>query len=444
MKPRSLRAVSGARPVAAAVVARVLDDGAFTQAALASALDASALDARDKALCTELVYGTLRWARPLEASLLRGADRPQRGLDARLRPHLLVAAYQLQHLSDRIPAHAAVSEAVDAVRAVRPGLEGFANALLRRLGSAPHTTLPPDAPLADFARAIDVPPLLAEAIAAGLEGAEAREALLALNGRPTPWALAMGMVPPLAKCHRFVPGAFALEGGAVADDPGFVAGAHLVMDPGSAVCALLLDAPRGARVLDLCAAPGGKSALLARAVGPTGRVLAVEKSAKRAARIGDNARRLGVEGSIEVLIQDALTLSAAALGGAVDAVLLDAPCSGLGTTRRKPEIKFRRTAQDVARNAALQEQLLSHALTLLRPGGALVYSVCSPVPAEGRDVVARVRAATPGLAVSPARAVLPWLPEDAVDATGAVALRPHRHDCDAFWAVRLVSAAGNG
>lgn len=444
MKPRSLRAVSGSRRVAAEVVARVLDDGAFTQPALASALDASALDTRDKALCTELVYGTLRWARPLEQSLLRGADRPGRGLDARIRPHLLVAAYQLQHLSDRIPAHAAVSEAVDAVRAVRPGLEGFANALLRRLGSPLHASLAKDAPVAALAKALDLPPALADAVTEGLDANEAREALLSLNGRPTAWAVALGDVPVLARRHRFVPGAFTLEGGPVTDDPGFAAGQHLVMDPGSATCALLVDAQPGWRVLDLCAAPGGKSALLARAVGERGQVLAVERSAKRAARIGENARRLHLEGRVTVLVKDVLELRAEDLRGPVDAILLDAPCSGLGTTRRKPEIKLRRSDDDVKNNAVLQGQLLGHALSLLRPGGVLVYSVCSPLPAEGREVVARVLGATPDVTRAPARQALPWLPEDAVDAQGAVRLLPHRHDCDAFWAARLVRGATKG
>lgn len=385
MKPRALRAVSGARRVAAEVVARVLDDGAFTQPALASALDASALDARDKALCTELVYGTLRWARPLEQSLMRGADRPGRGLDARIRPHLLVAAYQLQHLSVRIPAHAAVSEAVDAVRAVRPGLEGFANALLRRLGSPLHESLAKDAPVAALAKALDLPLALADAVTEGLDTTEAREALLALNGRPTSWAVALGDVPVLARRHRFVPGAFTLEGGPVTEDPGFAAGQHLVMDPGSAACALLVDAQPGWRVLDLCAAPGGKSALLARAVGERGRVVAVERSAKRAARIGDNARRLRLDGRIEVLVRDVLELRAEELGGPVDAILLDAPCSASGIVSRHPDVRWLRRESDLAQLAARQDRLLQALWPLLRPGGQLLYCTCSVFAQEGRE-----------------------------------------------------------
>lgn len=438
MKERRLRATSGARRVAADVVARVLDDGAFTQPALSSALDACALDARDKALCTELAYGTLRWASSLEASLLRAADRPQRGLDTRMRPHLLVAAYQLQHLSERVPAHAAVSEAVDAVRAVRPGLAGFANALLRRLGSPLHATLPPAAPIAELADALGVPRPLAEAVAAGLSAQEAREALLALNGRPTTWALVLGDPPAGTRRHRFVPGAFALEGGAVADHPDPAGGGWLVMDPGSAVCALLVGAQPGWRVLDLCAAPGGKSALLAGAVGDSGRVLAVEASGKRATRIGDNAARVRVRERVEVLVQDVRTLDATRLGGPIDAVLLDAPCSGLGSTRRKPETKLRHTDDDVRKSAELQRALLIHAAGLVRPSGVLVYSVCSPLPAEGPELVERVLADVPGLRLVDTRATLPCLPADAGDGRGAVRLLPHSHDCDAWYAARLV------
>ncbi|OGQ19029.1 MAG: hypothetical protein A2138_10055 [Deltaproteobacteria bacterium RBG_16_71_12] len=234
---------------------------------------------------------------------------------------------------------------------------------------------------------------------------------------------------------------FALEGGAVADDPAIAGGGALVMDPGSAVCALLVGAQPGWRVLDLCAAPGGKTALLAHAVGDGGRVVAVESNAKRATRIGDNARRLRVQQRVEVLVVDVRTLDAAALGGPVDAVLLDAPCSGLGTTRRKPEIKLRRTDDDVRNNAELQGALLAHAAGLVRPGGVLVYSVCSPLPQEGRLVVDRVLAEVSGLRRVDARATLPWLPADAVDSSGAVRLLPHRHDCDAFYAARLVRDA---
>lgn len=434
-----LQPASAPRALAADVVARVLDDNAWAQPTLASALATSRLDARDKALCTELVYGALRWAVPLEKSLLRSADKPGRGLDKRIRPHLLVAAYQLQHLGERIPAHAAVSEAVSAVRRVRPGLDGFANALLRRLGSPLHELLPESATPAELAESLGIPQALADAITEDLPVAEHRAALLALNGRPSTWALAMGSLPSDATQHAFVPGMFKLDGGAVSDAPGFKEGGFLVLDPGSAVAALLVDAKAGQRVLDLCAAPGGKTALLARAVAPNGTVLAVEQSERRAARIRENLARLHLAERAEIAVADARAFPAPP----ADAVLLDAPCSGLGTTRRKPEIKLRRSVQDIEENRAFQSALLDHAADLVKPGGVLVYSVCSPLPAEGRAHVERLLAARPEFVLEHARTALPWLPADAVDARGCVRLRPHAHDADAFFCARL-RRAGSG
>ncbi len=440
---------SGARALAAAVVARVVDDGAWAQPALASALSSSSLDARDKALCTELTYGTLRWSASLEQSLLRAADKPGRGLDKRIRPHLLVAAYQLQHMAPAgegaagIPARAAVHEAVNAVRAVRPGLEGFANALLRRLGLPPHETLPPNAPVADVADALGVPAMLAEAVAALVPPEEVRAALLGLNARPSTYAAVVargragfdgsaGASPEAGRAHAFVPNVVALGGGAVVDARGFEEGAFVVMDPGSAVAALLVAPQDGARVLDLCAAPGAKATVLA-ALGA--RVTAVDQSDKRAKRIRENAARTKLP--LEVIVGDARAPIPGVGDGAFDAVLLDAPCSGFGTTRRKPEIKLRRTAADVAADAALQRELLEAAAARTAPGGVLVYSVCSPLPAEGVDVVEPFLARHADFSVEPARAVLPWLPEDAVDARGFVHLLPHRHDADAFFCARL-------
>jgi 16S rRNA (cytosine967-C5)-methyltransferase len=436
-----LVAKSGARAVAADVVARVLDDGAWTQPALASALSSSPLDARDRALCTELVYGTLRWATSLEKSLLRGADKPQRGLDKRMRPHLLVAAYQLQHLSERIPARAAVNEAVDAVRVVRPGLEGFANALLRKLGSPVHAMLPADAKLDVVADALGIPHALANAVASierTLPIPDVRAALAGLNARPSTYAFALDESRESANAHAFVPGAFALDGGAVTDAPGFAQGSFVVVDPGSAVAALCVAATPGARVIDLCAAPGGKSAILARAVGAAGRVTCVEKSAKRAERIRENLARVKLAERVDVVVADVLAWNAASVKDRADAVLLDAPCTGFGTTRRKPEIKLRRTDADVDVDSALQAKLLARAADLVKPGGALVYSVCSPLDAEGAKQIDALLAARADFAVDDVRALCPWLPSDAVDARGFVRLLPHRHDCDAFFVARLV------
>ena len=205
--------LSGARAAAAAALARVLDDGVSAQPALHSVLSSHALSERDRALCTELFYGTLRLVGPLEKSLLRSADKPGRGLDERIRPHLLIAAYQLQHLAERVPAHAVVNEAVDAVGRTRPGLEGFANALLRRLGSPLSASLRPDAPLEEIADAWGVPHALARAVVDGLPAQEHAAAIAALSARPATWAMCFAGPPPGTTPHRFVPGCHVLPGG---------------------------------------------------------------------------------------------------------------------------------------------------------------------------------------------------------------------------------------
>jgi 16S rRNA (cytosine967-C5)-methyltransferase len=444
-RPRPIVA-DGPREIAAQALARVLDDDGWAAPVLSSVLENSALPERDRALTTELFYGALRFARPLERSLLRGADKPGRGLDARMRPHLLIAAYQLQHLQERIPAHAAVDAAVTAVRRVRPGLEGFANALLRRLGSALSSMVPADAPLPELAEAWGVPLPLAAAVVEGLPVDERAAALGGLCARPTTYAAWLQGGPPAgAVAHAFVPGVAALAGGRVSDVDGYKEGDFLVLDPGSALCALAVAARPGQRIVDLCSAPGGKAMLLAHAAGPDGRVVAVERHDKRSRKVHDNARRLGLSGRIAVVVGDAaaddvLARARDALGaggGDADAVLLDAPCSGLGTTRRKPEIKLRRTDDAIASSVELQRRLLDAAASLVRPGGVLVYSVCSPMPAEGRDQIAAFRQRRPDFVLEALPDVLPFLPADAVDARGQLRLLPHRHDADAFFVARL-------
>jgi 16S rRNA (cytosine967-C5)-methyltransferase len=444
--------------VAARALARVLDDGGWAAPTLSSVLDQSSLGERDRALCTELFYGALRFAEPLERSLLRGADKPGRGLDARMRPHLLIAAYQLQHLSDRIPAHAVVDAAVGAVRRTRPGLEGFANALLRRLGSPLSSLVAPDAPLPELAAAWGIPLPLAAAVVERLPVTERALAVGGLCARPTTYALWLDRPPPTdptedgdgGGSHAFVPGVFALPGGRISELDGFKDGGFVVMDPGSVLCALAVQARPGQRVVDLCSAPGGKAVVLAHAVGEAGRVVAVEQSEKRSRKIHDNLRRLKLEARVDVVVGDAaddalLAQVRARLGdGAADAVLLDAPCSGLGTTRRKPEVKLRKTNEDVAACVAVQTRLLDASATLVAPGGVLVYSVCSPMPPEGRDRLAAFLRQRTDFVVEPLDRVLPFLPADAVDEHGFLRLLPHRHDADAFFVARLRRTALSG
>lgn len=427
-------AVDSAREVAAAALARVLDDGAWAAPALSSCLDSSGLTDRDKGFATELFYGALRFAGPLETSLLRGADKPGRGLDSRIRPHLLIAAYQLQHLNERVPAHAAVDAAVSAVKRARPGLDGFANALLRKLGSPLHELLKPDAKLPEIAVAWGIPLPLAEAVTARLPAVEHAAAIAGLCARPTTWAVSFVSTNNETK-HAFVPGLVEVPGGKVSNLPGYADGGFVVADPGSVCCALAVAAKEGTTVLDLCAAPGTKSVLLKKAGAV---VTAVELNPKRAKKITENTKRLKVD--VDLVVGDATALGDDV--GAQDAVLLDAPCTGLGTTRRKPEIKLRRSDDDVQTNAKLQAKLLAAAATKVKPGGVLVYSVCSPMPDEGAHQIEAFLAGHPEFTRENLKSVLPWLPDSAVDADGQVRFLPHLHDADAFFIARLKRQPG--
>lgn len=391
------------RKVAAQVVEQVFKNKSFSKQALSYALDQSQLSDRDKALCTELVYGTLRWMPVLEASLLRAMDRPNPKLAPDLKAHLLVAAYQLQHLQESIPSYAAVSSAVNLIKRKRAGLAGFANAILRRLGSAPHLTLGETKDLEKISAAFGLPLFLLKA----LPQEELLEAALAMNSRPQTWY----WQPDLKQEHPFVPTAV------------LTPTAH-VQDPASQTAALLMDAKPGQYVIDACAAPGSKSRILKQAVGSTGRVLAIDQNAQRLKLVDSN---------IETLVGDFRNLRLEP----ADAILLDAPCSGFGTLRRHPEIKFWKTQENIHELAQLQAELLEAAARNLKPGGALVYSVCSPLPEEGSLQIDHFLKKHPEFERDNPRKTLPWLPEHAVNQNFEIQLWPHRDQCDAFFAVRL-------
>ncbi|MEI6805821.1 MAG: transcription antitermination factor NusB [Myxococcaceae bacterium] len=389
------------RKIAAQVIEQVFKNKSFSKQALSHALDTSKLSERDKGLCTELVYGTLRWMPVLEASLLRAMDRPNPKLASDLKAHLLVAAYQLQHLQETIPAYAAVSSAVNLIKRKRAGLAGFANAILRRLGSAPHLqNLTHD--LDKISAAFGLPVFLLKA----LPQEELLEAALAMNSRPQTWY----WNPVGQGDHPFVPTA-CFEG-------------SWVQDPASQVAGLLVNPKPGQYVIDACAAPGSKSRILKHAVGQTGRVLAIDQNAKRLELVDSN---------IETQAGDFRTLDLEP----ADAILLDAPCSGYGTLRRHPEIKFWRSLEDIHELANLQAQLLDAAVRKLKPGGVLVYSVCSPLPEEGSEQIARFLERHPDFKLEDPRETLPWLPEHTI-INREIHLWPHRDQADAFFAVRLI------
>lgn len=357
------------RALAAQVLAAA--DRVFVDEAL-EAHRGAALSRRDRALLTTLVYGATRWRRELDWLIDRCADR----VHPEIRRHLQVALFQIRHL-DRIPRHAAVNEAVELAKGVSRKSAGFVNAVLRK---AADLELPdaigvrtshPDW-LIERWRARFKPREL-EAIL------EADNAVLPVTVRPNPLR---------AK------GPLEIEGDPAAD-PRFEAGEFTVQDETSMTVAPLLDPRPHERVLDLCAAPGGKTTHLAELMGGKGKVVAVDLPG-RIGRVAESARRLGL-GSIECVAGDAATI---AFRKRFDAILLDAPCSNTGVLARRPDVRWRLTERDIAGAAALQRRLLENAARLLAPGGRLVYSTCSLEPEENRVEL-------PGFAVEKEELVLP-------------------------------------
>jgi 16S rRNA (cytosine967-C5)-methyltransferase len=420
-----VRRVPTARTVAAHVLGRVLFDGAFAAAALDAELARSAqLDARERGMATELVYGVLRTRRALEARLERYAPR---GIDDSVtKLHLLVAAYQLLVL-ERVPKFAAVDAAVSAVRAERgERVGGFANAVLRKL-SASEARLSLEAAVKE-----GTPPWLWQSLVRAVGEDEALAALASrtasasvsvrlVAGRSIPdWLEAASVSPLLPNVRRLE------RHGDLRRLPGFTEGAFVIQEEGAQVVAHLLGARPGERVLDACAGRGQKTTLLAEQVGPNGTLTAADAYPEKLKALEQEFSRLG-------LVAPSLhsvdwTLGPGAIGDDFDRVLVDAPCTGTGTLRRRPEIVERLTPADPARLADLQVQILLSAATRVRRGGRVVFAVCSLLDEEAEAVVTRVLSE-----LTPAPFDAPALRELTGEAATSVRLLPRKHGTDGFF-----------
>jgi 16S rRNA (cytosine967-C5)-methyltransferase len=404
-----------AREVAAAVIARVESDEAFAPAVLEAELArAVQLDARDRALATELVYGCLRVLPWLLEQLGRHAPRGLDAIDARVRAHLTVAAYQL--FFTRVPAFAAVSEAVESVRSMRgPRVAGFANAVLRRTGEQATSDLRgPDRDLREEAIVASAPAWLREALERALSPEGARAFLrcgteppavglrVEHKGKRDEWLARLRAAAPAA---QFEPGAVSphaiLSRGAGKPQrlPGFREGAWSVQEEGSQVAALALGVREGDVVLDACAGRGNKTAILARAVGASGAVDACDAAPSKLARLREELARLGL--STRATYPVDWSVGPGEVEGVYDRVLVDAPCTGVGTLRRRPEIALRRQPADLERIARMQVAIAARAAERVRPGGTLLYVVCSVLREEAEDVVAALLRARPELTPAP-------------------------------------------
>jgi len=342
------------------------------------------LESRDRGLLHELVLGVLRRFFSLEADFSRFLKQKP---DIEARMTLLIGTYQLRHM--RIPSHAAVSECVDVMKHLQPKASGMVNAVLRKVDrSEPPKKLKP------YQRA-ELPNWLYRTWRDAF-GAEDVQRFTHLLQTPAPLCVAvfvdrdawlsdvrdMGVV---AEKGRYSPYAVLFpEGADVPLLPGFADGAFTVMDQAAQMAVLALDAPDNGIILDVCAAPGGKTALLSHRF-PNAQMIAVELNGKRIPRLQENMKRLRCQ-NVDVIQADALQMPS--LPNSVDAIFLDAPCSASGILRRHPDAKFLHQASDVDALAVVQQSILRACLQVLKEGAPMVYATCSINPKENEQVLA--------------------------------------------------------
>jgi 16S rRNA (cytosine967-C5)-methyltransferase len=433
-----------ARTVAYRTLRAVSADDAYANLVLPRLLSEAGLSGRDAALATELGYGTLRATGTLDEVLRRCATRGLDDIEPAVLDLLRLGAYQL--LRTRIPTHAAVATTVDLARSTgNARASGFVNAILRKVSAHDFegwcALISKDAsPLGRLAVRYSHPGWIVGAFAdaLGADSDELEAALAADDERPethlVAWPGRIGQAELAEQADGedgpYSPYAVRLTAGG---EPGGLAaiqqGQAGVQDEGSQLCALALaslplDGPNE-RWLDVCAGPGGKAALLAALATERGaRVTASELHPHRAELIA----RAVAGWDVEIVVGDARRLEADERG--YDRVLLDAPCTGLGALRRRPEARWRRSPGDLAELVELQAQLLATALRLVRPGGVVGYVTCSPHLAETREQIRRALEEN-DIELLDARPVFAGVPD--LDDGETVQLWPHRHGTDAMF-----------
>ncbi|KAA0960989.1 rRNA small subunit methyltransferase B [Microbacterium sp. ANT_H45B] len=447
------RTVQPARRVAYDVLRAVSESDAYANLVLPPTIADAGLTPQDAALATELAYGTLRRRGTYDAIISAAADRPAEEIDPAVLDALRLATHQL--LATRVASHAAVNESVNLVAAHQGrGASSFANAVLRRISRETPgeweqrieaSARSDDERLAlRTAHPVWVIRALRRALAAEGRVDELDELLDADNASPEVTLVALpGLAEPGEPRRPYAPTAYASAGG----DPHRViaasGGTVRVQDEGSQLVALALAgaapiAP-GERWLDLCAGPGGKTALLAAIARQHDVRLEANEVVPTRARLVRNALR-AVPGEVTVHEEDGRAFGATH-PGAFDRILVDAPCTGLGALRRRPEARWRKSPADVADLVPLQVELLRSALDAVAPGGIVAYVTCSPHLAETTGVVQEVLRGRSDVTELDARAVVADVADAPIDladdGSGRVQLWPHRHGTDAMFLALL-------
>ncbi|MDA8165032.1 MAG: 16S rRNA (cytosine(967)-C(5))-methyltransferase RsmB [Desulfobacteraceae bacterium] len=444
-------------PTVRAIAIELLSQWEETGEPLDSLLEPAAVglaDLRDRQLLYALGYGAARWQGYLDWVIGRFSSHPLSKMKPRTRAALRLGILQLLVLS-RIPAAAAINETVAALAAARQPkwLTGFVNGLLRNVARQAHELPTPwrQAEELPLSARLSHPDWLLTRWQARY-GLEKTIAIAAANNAPPPLCLRVNTarvaIPDFLEACRakgleaepggLAPAAERLPGysGSVAGIPGYAEGWFMVQDEAAQLVPLLAGPFAAGSYLDACAGLGGKTIQLAALLPADGPLVAVEPSLKRLEQLRENLVRLGLNDRVEVRPGE--------LGGLTGgteryrAILVDAPCSGLGVIRRHPDIRWNRRSEDLGRFQRKQLELLTEAATLLKPGGVLVYATCSIEPEENDQVVARFLASHPGFRLTDAREFLPPAAGVCVDQEGFLRTLPGEHGLDGFFAARLI------
>ena len=440
------------RQLACEILLKVDSQKAYADILLDHAFKRASLNERDRALLLELTYGTLRWRGKIDAYLSQHLPRSLSGTDAFARNLLRVTTYQLFFL-DKIPDYAAVNEAVELAKIQRGSkTAGFVNAVLRNLlrqSKISRTAKVADDSIAALAAEYSHPEWLVRRWRDEFGQREVCALMLANNQR-APIVLRVNRLKSsreelLARLLRagiaasatpWSPDGIMLESsGAVENLPGFADGLFQVQGESSQLIAYLLAPLPGERILDACAAPGGKTTHIAELMKDSGELIAMDNSARGLERIRENIARLNLH-SIHVVKTDATKELVGELNAPYDRILVDAPCSGFGTLRSHPEIKWQRQEADIRRLSGLQSKILKRMANYLKPSGVLVYSTCTLASEENEQVVEGFLAQHNEFELEDAPRYLPEAAKHMVRGDFFQAL-PQRDNTDGFFAARL-------
>lgn len=439
------------RQVAFLTLRDIYRRSAYADVTLDKRLDRVQLRASDRSLATELVYGCVRKQRSLDALIDGLATKKAEQQPPDLRIILQIGLYQLRYL-DRVPDAAAVNTTVDLAKANRlSGLAGFVNGVLRRYSRLQQTEAEvlelPDHPVKRLGITYSYPDWIIENWLQQIGLAETEKLCQALDRSPSlhlrvnalkttrtalesifgERGIAVEPISPFPQCLKLTEGA-----GDITQLPGFPEGWWTVQDSSAQLATYLLDPQPGETIVDACAAPGGKTTHIAELMGDVGTIWACDRTESRLKKVRQNVDRLGLQ-SVQIHPGDSRNFPQ--FIGECDRVLLDAPCSGLGTLHRRADLRWRQTPETAKELVILQRELLESAATWVKPGGILVYATCTLHPPENQEQIQGFLDRHPQWHLDPP---LPGsFPHIFATSQGWIEIWPHRHAMDGFFMARL-------